>query len=64
MKHCKGCNANYICLYKWSIYSEICPCPTCLIKMICSVVCDPFEDFKIKTKDRIFRSRYGPKGNK
>jgi hypothetical protein len=59
MKHCKGCNAKYICLY--TKHSTTCPCPTCLIKMVCNVICEEYTDFKVKTKKQIFKTRYKTK---
>lgn len=54
--NCKGCNAKYICVY--IKYSETCPCPTCIVKMVCNTLCDQFEDFKTQAMDRMFKSRY------
>jgi hypothetical protein len=40
---CKDCRTSPICLTKR--YSHLCPCPTCLIKIMCSKTCVPYSKF-------------------
>ncbi len=53
MTYCKGCLINETCIYR--TYSTLCPCGTCLVKMVCFNACDDRRYFQGKTKQYKFQ---------
>jgi len=49
---CKGCQAKYEeCLLSDNIPDD-CPCQTCLVKVMCTTICDKFDAYYIVWKAR------------
>lgn len=42
---CQGCNKSGFCDFQMNGTTEDCPCIFCIVKMMCSEICDNFDDF-------------------
>lgn len=67
MDNCEGClvydrdKKIQTCVVIKARYKKICPCPLCLIKVICRTstdVCDEYENLLRKSYNKIEVSRY------
>jgi hypothetical protein len=45
---CKGCVFDGGCLIQENLLDEECPCKTCIVKVMCSGICDNFKDHYAK----------------
>lgn len=51
-EECKGCDTTDMEIHDshcmWNNKDSICPCGTCLVKIMCNTICDTLEEYRYK----------------
>ena len=51
-----SCGVCGSCLYELWSSPQLCPCQLCLIKPVCSILCDEFKSYLAITRERNLKS--------